>query len=161
MSSYFGQTVYSFRIFFLISLWIHYINLNKIWIDYLFCEFTMNQLSSLLMYYGSTIKPLSFSRIHYEFTICFENLQWISFLICKFTMKREFTMISLSFTRIDYEFTFCAKTGPSGSLLSSRTTFKVIFSNSRLIIGLFWLRTCRIKKIRWLLISHDTESFSP
>ena len=100
-SKYFGQTVYSFRIFFLISLWIHYINLNKIWIDYLFCEFTMNQLSSLLMYYGSTIKPLSFSRIHYEFTICFENLQWISSLI------RKFTMNPLIFSPIRNEFNFC------------------------------------------------------
>ena len=144
--------------------------MNSRLIYYLFCDFANFFEKSLwihyLFHYEFTIcltkNSLSFSWINFEFTICFENLQWISFLICKFTMKREFTMISLSFTRIDYEFTFCcAKTGPSGSLLSSRTTFKVIFSNSRLIIGLFWLRTCRIKKIRWPLISHDTESFSP
>ena len=133
---------YESIVFFVNVLWIYYKTIivfsNSLWVHYLFREFTVNFLSD--------------SQIHYESINFFANSQWVQFLRIYFELK-------LFITRIHYNFTLCFPNSlwihillreyRSGSLLRSRTTFKVIFSNPRFIIGLFWLWTCRIKKILW------------
>ena len=67
-------------------LWIRYeITLKSIWIHYLFRDLS--------------IKTLSASRFHYEFSVFSVNLPKIHYLF------RDFTINSLSISRFHYEFT--------------------------------------------------------
>ena len=63
------------------------------WIDYLFRESTMNQLSSSWLYYESTMKVWYFFQFHNRSIIYISNTLWINNLFL------ESTIDTLSFSR--------------------------------------------------------------
>ena len=103
-----SRMVYKFIICFsLNSLFVSQINLE---ITIFFCGITMNSLwnryettmKSIWIHFllrDFSLSSLSFSRIHCEFTIYFENSLWIHYLF------REFPMNSQSDSRFYYEST--------------------------------------------------------
>ena len=98
------------KIFFLNSLFIHFLLQDFSQIHYLLHKVTMNSLSISQIHYdftmvrASIMNRLSFSRFHllfFEFTInsfFFANPLWIHYLFC------EYTMNSLFISRIYYWF---------------------------------------------------------
>ena len=74
---------------------IHYRIINYSWIYYQFPEFTIIlrinyeftiNFANSRSYCEITMNSISFTQIHYDFTVCFGNLLWIQFF-------REFTIL--------------------------------------------------------------------
>ena len=64
----------------------------SMWIQYLLCDFTPNQLSISRFHYELTLSSLSVSRISYKFTICFAILLWIHHRFCEITIESLFIL---------------------------------------------------------------------
>ena len=122
----------------------------------MFCENTTNSLFVLRIHYIS----LTFSRIHYDFTIsfanklliydqfrkknhdftiCFANSPWIDWLF------RKFTMISLSFSFIKEGGFILNGSEPCAFLL----WLKIIFARSKSLIFVFE-NLSKTQQIKWI-----------
>ena len=74
---------------------IHYFFLNKLWIHYQIREFTINSLSSSLIYYEFILSHANLLWVHYQLRKCIINQ------LCSARIHSELTF----FPRIYYEFT--------------------------------------------------------
>ena len=117
----------------------------------------MNHWSSSWMYYGSIIKALSVSLIHYWFIICNANSLWIHDLFHEFTIDLfcyEFTMFYQT-TRFD----------PIGRVWPKFDLWilEKILSPNICILDTFRLPSPIWPKfdLWWPFIGHDRESLGP
>ena len=133
--------------FFAIQLWTHslfhyestWCCANRLWIDFLLCEFTMNsQPLSRILFIFRLMNSLDVSQIHYEFTVYIVNLvrilvvlRWLSMNSVAILPYFEFTIVFANLLIIYYLYRGYIKK----SLGVSRVNYKctIFFTISQLI----------------------------
>ena len=137
-------------IYFVISLWIHYLfrHFTMIWLSV--SVFTKNSLWSHYLLRDFTRNSSSFQRNHNEFTINFANSPWMHFF-------HDFTLISLSYSHNHYEYTICfAKTIWIHYLLGDFTMMSLSVSRIH-FKSIFFAKSLRI---RYLFLDYLVNSLS-